>query len=142
MFISNGTSLTANAQDAIDIATTSAPFVETVEVIDEKDPNQVKQYVSEYFNDYPVLADIARCESDFRQFDEHGEILRGKVDSNDVGVMQINEHFHWKISKKLGHDIHTLKGNLEYAKYLYEEQGTKPWKASKPCWGSKSVAGR
>lgn len=77
---------------------------------------------------------IARCESTYRQFDEDGNVLRGKQNSKDVGVMQINEYWHLVDSKKLGYDIYTLDGNLGYAKYLYAHQGLDPWKYSKDCW--------
>lgn len=63
--------------------------------------------------------------------------MRGEVNSKDVGVMQINEYFHLEDSKKLGFDIHTLKGNMAYARHLYEEKGLQPWISSKPCWGSR-----
>jgi hypothetical protein len=48
--------------------------------------------------------------------------------------MQINEKYHLEESVKLGMNIHTLEGNLEYAKHLYETEGTKPWKYSSACW--------
>ncbi len=54
--------------------------------------------------------------------------------------MQINEKYHLKRSQTLGYDIYTLTGNLAYAKRLYEEEGTKPWKASAPCWLKSPVA--
>lgn len=111
-----------------------------VKPIDETDPNQVKKYVEHYFANDPILADIARCESDFRQYTENGELLRGKIDNNDVGVMQINERYHLKKSQDMGHDIHTLDGNLAYAKWLYGEMGSKPWKSSSACWGHHELA--
>jgi hypothetical protein len=60
--------------------------------------------------------------------------MRGRQVPTDVGVMQINEYYHGKAAQKLGIDLHTLDGNLEYAKYLYDTQGTNPWSASAPCW--------
>jgi hypothetical protein len=82
------------------------------------------------------LIDVARCESQYRQFDENGNVLRGKVNSKDVGAFQINEKYHLETSQKLGIDIYTLEGNIAYARYLYETQGSKPWSASSPCWGN------
>lgn len=95
----------------------------------------VEQFVREYYSDEPVLAEIARCESQFRQYDEKGVVLRGEVIPADVGIMQINERFHQSISESLGYDIKTIEGNLSYAQYLYEKEGTKPWNSSKKCWG-------
>lgn len=82
------------------------------------------------------MADIAFCESRFRQFDKNGNPLRGFVNSADVGVMQINEKYHAETAAKLGINIYTLEGNMEYGKYLYETQGTKPWVHSKKCWNT------
>ncbi len=98
-------------------------------------PETLGAYVREYFVDTPILADIAWCESRMRHFGKDGTILRGTVDSDDIGVMQINTRYHLKDSLELGLDVYSLKGNLEYARHLYEKQGTKPWLASSPCWG-------
>lgn len=93
-----------------------------------------EEQVRAYFSETPILAEVARCESHFRQFDENGQVLRGKVNAQDVGVMQINEHYHLKTAQQLGLDIHTLEGNMAYAKYLYDTQGTRPWNYSSACW--------
>jgi hypothetical protein len=90
--------------------------------------------VSQYFDDLPIMIDIARCESHFRQFDPKGNIFRGEKNRFDVGVMQINESYHLKESKKLGYDIYSLEGNMAYARYLYEKEGARPWLASSQCW--------
>ena len=94
-----------------------------------------EQYVRQYFNDIPIMIEVARCESHFRQLDSDGEIHRGQVNPLDVGVMQINEHYHLDKSIKDEHDIYTLEGNTAYARDLYDRQGTGPWNSSKPCWG-------
>ncbi len=82
------------------------------------------------------MADIAFCESRFNQFDDYGNVLRGKVNRADVGVMQINEKYHAGKAAKLGYDLYSLDGNMEYAMYLYETQGTKPWVHSSTCWNT------
>lgn len=91
--------------------------------------------VKAYFADTPILAEIAFCESRFRQFDANGNVLRGVQNNLDVGVMQINEKYHLSTAQKLGLNLHTLEGNMAYGKYLYETQGTKPWNYSSGCWG-------
>jgi hypothetical protein len=96
-------------------------------------------YVKSYFKDDPILVDVARCESAFRQFGKDGKVIRGLVNPKDVGIMQINEEYHLAKSKSLGYDIYTVDGNLGYAKYMYENQGASPWLASSKCW-SKSIA--
>jgi hypothetical protein len=94
----------------------------------------VEQYVKSYFAKNPIMAEVARCESRYRQFGSNGNVLRGIQVSQDVGVMQINETYHLKAAQKLGYNIYTLDGNLAYGQYLYEKQGTQPWSASAPCW--------
>lgn len=93
-----------------------------------------EEKVEIYFSDIPVLVDVARCESHFRQLDKNGNILRGVANPDDVGVMQINERYHLEKAKKLGLDIYSLQGNMEFARYLYEKEGAKPWLASSKCW--------
>ncbi len=78
---------------------------------------------------------VAFCESTYRQFSPNSKVHRGVVNNQDVGIFQINERYHLEDSKKLKIDIYTIEGNTEYAKYLYEKQGLRPWSASKPCWG-------
>ncbi len=107
-------------------------------VYQDKKPRTTKQVVSEYFADIPIMVDIARCESEFRQTNENGSTLRGQVNRSDVGVMQINEYYHLKDSLKLDLDIHTVEGNMAYARYLYEKQGARPWIASSACWAKYS----
>lgn len=95
----------------------------------------IEDQIRDYFADAPAMASVAFCESRFRQYDKHGNILRGVVNSRDVGVFQINEHYHLETALKKGIDLYTIEGNLEYARHLYETQGLRPWKASQPCWG-------
>lgn len=104
------------------------------------DRKAVEGIVRNKFSNSPILVEIARCESEFRQFDEKGHILRGIVNNADVGVMQINEKYHADKAKELGIDIYDIDGNLEFAKYLYKKYGTSPWVSSKPCWGQSQIA--
>lgn len=99
-----------------------------------KEPESISTYVERYFADAPILADIAWCESRFRHVGDNGTVLRGLVDRDDIGIMQINTRYHLEDAEELGLDLFSLHGNLEYARYLYEKQGTEPWKASQTCW--------
>lgn len=117
-----------------DIAITTLAPIERQEDDKNKKVADVETYVRNYFEDIPMLAEVARCESEFRQFDKNGNILRGKVDSRDIGVMQINTHYHLEKAKKLGFDLYTIDGNLGYARHIYDEQGGRPWMASAGCW--------
>lgn len=116
----------------ISLETEPVTEVEVAEVLTTQDK------VEHYFSDLPIMVDIARCESRFRQHDKSGNILRGVKTPADVGVMQINEKFHLSESKKLGYNIYTLEGNMAYARYLYEKQGARPWLASSHCWAKYS----
>ncbi|MEX0930467.1 MAG: hypothetical protein WDZ79_02180 [Candidatus Paceibacterota bacterium] len=107
-------------------------------VTDESAEKTVKEVVRAYFADAPEMYSVAWCESRVRHFKEDGTLLRGYVDHNDVGVMQINERYHLKRSKELGYNIYSLEGNLAYARVLYEDQGLQPWSASKPCWSQRN----
>lgn len=101
----------------------------------------VEAYVREYFSDIPIMAKVVKCESDNRQFGKNGKVLRGAVVAADVGAAQINEDYHLGRARGMNIDIYTLVGNLEYARFLYEEGGdhgeglgTRPWLASFECW--------
>lgn len=100
-------------------------------------PVTLESYVRAYFAETPILADIAKCESRFRQVGKDGQVLRGEVNHSDVGLLQVNEYYHGEKALDLGFDLTTVNGNLAYAKYLYDKEGTKPWSASEKCWGSK-----
>jgi hypothetical protein len=91
--------------------------------------------VREYFNDIPVMIQVARCESRFRHTLADGSVLQGEVDPADIGVMQINKRYHQSIASRLGLNLDDLYDNMQYARYLYKKKGTQPWKASAPCWG-------
>lgn len=124
------------------VANTVPPIVEEVRPSSKKvykisqlaTQEDVEEYAREYFHDTPILAEVARCESTFRHFGKDGYVLRGLVDKRDVGLMQINEGYHLDTANKLGTDIYTIEGNMEYAKVLYQKFGLSPWKASSKCW--------
>lgn len=99
------------------------------------DSHELEAYLREEYADTPILVEVARCESTFRHFGSDGEtVIRGKVNKDDIGVMQINEHYHGDTAEKMGLDLHSVEGNVAYAKYLYGKYGTKPWNASSACW--------
>ncbi len=111
-----------------------------VQVLDIKEkaqiltPDAVKKILQDYFSDIPVMVNVAFCESSYKQFNDDGTIMRGWATPADVGVMQINEGYHGARAKAAGIDLYTIEGNMKYARMLYNESGTQPWSASKPCW--------
>lgn len=128
--------LTASIALALSVALGSSTPAKTPAPVPLVQAQTVREHVVEYFSDAPVMVTIARCESHFRQYDRNGGVFRGVQNNKDVGVMQINEYYHLETSKELGIDIYTTEGNLEYARYLYEREGTTPWLSSSPCWGA------
>jgi hypothetical protein len=112
------------------IASEPATPVATIEAPAEK---TIKELVEDEFGRGHIMVAVARCESQYRQFND-GAVLRGRVNSKDIGIFQINEGYHLSIAVQKGHDIYTPEGNIAYARYLYDEKGTAPWSASAPCW--------
>jgi len=98
-------------------------------------PQSIQAQIVKTFGSGSIMLDVAKCESGFRQFDKNGNVLRGRENNNDIGLFQINTTYHLEQSQKMGIDIFTLKGNIQYAKYLYVSSGTTPWNWSKHCWG-------
>lgn len=84
---------------------------------------------------------IARCESELRQYNKEGSVLRGIQNPQDVGVFQINEKYHLQDSQKMGLDIHTPEGNIQYAMEIMKRDGTRHWNYSRACWGNTAKAG-
>ncbi len=101
-----------------------------------QNPETMTAYVREYYKDDPILAEIAWCESRMRQFGKNGEVIKNP-NSSAIGVMQIMSSLHVETAAELGFDITTTNGNLDYAQYLYDKEGTRPWNASKACWGKR-----
>ncbi len=112
--------------------------VKSIDYAPITDSKNVKEFVSDYFADTPILAKIAGCESTNRQYDSKGNVLRGERNRFDVGVMQINELYHLEDAVELGLNIHTIEGNVAFAKHLYERFGAKPWMSSSACWAKFS----
>lgn len=138
-------SQSVTAPQNINQAETSAPtaIVASAELSDQKPSSRpVEERVRSYFADAPILAEVARCESGFTHINSKGDVVRGRVNKNDIGVMQINTGYHGEKAEELGYDIMTLEGNMAFARYLYNKYGTDPWSASAKCWKKTQVAKR
>ncbi|HEX9503228.1 MAG TPA: peptidoglycan-binding domain-containing protein [Patescibacteria group bacterium] len=99
----------------------------------QNNPNAIVEgAVRFYFADVPAMADIARCETGFRQYNPDGSALHD-ASGTYVGIFQISERIHTAKAKSLGFDISTIDGNLGYARYLYNSSGTGPWKGCLPA---------
>lgn len=120
-------------QDGDPICTDDCPLIEVA-------TSTVEKEVRAFYADVPVLVAIAKCESEFTHYDTAGNVLMNKEGSSATGVMQIMASVHQKEAEKLGWSIRDLHGNMAYARHLYEQSGTKPWEASRYCWGSSFAA--
>ncbi len=103
------------------------------------DPAFVKAYTEDYFRDIPVMIAIIECESGFRQYESDGRLLvspvKGSSASGAAQILYIMHKPDWSDNPET--NITTLAGNLAYAREMYEESGTSPWKESRKCWKSK-----
>ena len=88
--------------------------------------------VREYFADIPVMIEIARCESRFRQFTDAGNVFYGGV-REYVGIFQFAAAVHTIPARNLGFNLETVEGNLAYARHVYEQSGTTPWQSCVPA---------
>jgi hypothetical protein len=94
---------------------------------------------------YPELERACSCESwgdpnkEPREFDDNGSVLSGYPHAADIGACQINTDVWASKAAALRDDLNTLQGNVDFAKWLYSEQGMKPWTASAQCWQSKTA---
>lgn len=109
-------------------ATTATPTLPNYQ-----DRAVVEAEVRKTFADAPVMIEIARCESKFRQFTDAGNPLNGGA-GGMIGIFQINQSVHKAFALGQGYDITTVEGNMGYARYLYTKEGTNPWISSFPCW--------
>lgn len=93
-------------------------------------PNSaVESIVKASFTDMPAMIDIAKCESNFRQFNADGTPLKGGAGKKYVGIFQIDEALHSSRANSMAYDINTIEGNIAYARYMYFASGTNPWKS-------------
>jgi peptidoglycan hydrolase-like protein with peptidoglycan-binding domain len=101
----------------------------------------VEAMVRATFADAPVMIRVADCESKFRQFTDSGNVLHGGTGGKMIGVYQLYGDIHRSAADKLGFNIDTMLGNISYARYLYDQEGTDPWMSSFSCWNDKTVEG-
>jgi len=118
-------------------ASTSATYAQET---DPATPQEIEVHIREYFADIPVMIEIARCESKFRQFTDAGNVLRGGYGQEMIGVFQFYEAVHAARAQTLGHDLLTVDGNLAYARHLYTESGTEPWDSSRDCFAATTTS--
>ena len=98
-----------------------------------------EEIVRSYFKDLPIMVHIAQCESNLKHTLSDGNVLRGRIDDDDIGVMQINQRYHKESADKMDLDLNDIYDNMTFARVLYNESGTRPWNPSAPCWQKTSA---
>lgn len=113
----------------------------------EIDPNiGLEQLVEDFFtdNNAPEMIPIIRCESNFKHYEDDGNVLKNRQGSSAIGIAQVMASLHPdpKIVYRYNErhktdlrvediDITTVEGNLGYALMLYEINGTRDWECAK-----------
>lgn len=79
---------------------------------------------------------ISQCESNMTQFNADGTVVEHHNTNGtyDIGLYEINSS--WLLTaKKMGIDIYTAQGNIEFALWLSnKDPNYSDWDASKACW--------
>ena len=94
--------------------------------------NEVSVIKEVWGDDSHIGLAIAQCESGIKQ-KINGVIVRNPV-TPDVGTFQINIDYHLDNAISQGMNVYTTEGNVLYAKYLFDKNGTRDWSASSKCW--------
>lgn len=106
----------------------------------------MQQFVTEFFTNYDAeeMIPIIACESEFKHYNDNGEVLKNMQGSSATGIAQIlasvhpdpqviarynrRNHTQYRVED---FDITTLAGNVWYALILYETRGTRDWECAK-----------
>ena len=84
---------------------------------------------------------IIYCESDNIPEAIGENIIDGEVWSRDYSFWQINDYYHATKAKSMGLDIKDPSDNLKYGYWLYKNEGTRHWLASRHCWADTHLIG-
>lgn len=79
-------------------------------------------------SDGEKMIKILTCESGLREDDDSGKPLMSST--SDEGIAQINQIW-WNKAKELGNDLATTIGNLNMAKYIWDQSGFNAWTCTK-----------
>ena len=106
----------------------------------------LQQFVTDFFTEYDAveMIPIIACESEFKQYNDDGTVLKNKQGSSATGISQImasvhpdpqvitkynrRNHTHFTVAD---FDINTISGNLWYALVLYKVRGTRDWECAR-----------
>lgn len=91
----------------------------------ETEERRIERLVREEFKDAPIMVEVARCESGFKNVPSP---------TGDFGPYQVNQ-VHLKTLAEMELDRTKVEDNIKYARYLYMKNGLRDWQNSKGCWG-------
>ena len=115
-----------------------APNVEATpsEIKPESTQEMITRIAKSYGQDPELVLAIIKCEGEqYRTLGNNTNYdKQDRAWSTDIGLFQINDYYHAKTAEKMGIDIHTDRGNIVYAMWLMQKNGTRDWSASKQCW--------
>lgn len=122
----------------------TTPF-ELPDEFEEPEWYKAQQYArakeTAYLNLLEPLKRICACESagNPNRVPQHYEsdgvtVLTGRITPKDTGMCQINLDYHERQAQRMGLDLHDPHDNVEYANWLYRNEGAQPWSASASCW--------
>ena len=112
------------------LATTVSAAPQTIEYV--KEPETIVEL-------HPALKRVCACESVGNPDREpvhsiNGEVIRGKINPQDIGICQINLYYHEAAAMSQGLNLFIEEDNITYANGLYEREGLRPWNPSRHCW--------
>ncbi len=84
--------------------------------------------IKKYFPNDPIMVEVARGESGLKQWHDNGKVVRGIVDPDDTGLLQINKRYWGEEAKRLGLDFeNNIEDNVKMARHIADTQGITAW---------------
>jgi hypothetical protein len=101
----------------------------------ERSPERsdLARQIKAVFADAPLMVQVAKCESGLVHR-ENGVLFQNSDGSSARGVFQVLMRVHKTQMHKMGLNPEHIDQYLTYVRHLYDQQGLKPWQASKHCW--------
>ena len=115
--------------------TYTAPQIEVIELKRDISPELYHLIEAHFGTSTPQAIEVAWCESNLRQYNANGAVLRGRENPNDIGVFQINYWIHRKEIEKQALDVTKVEDNVKFAAFLWQRNEWRDWKWSAKCHG-------
>ena len=89
----------------------------------------IEQKIRDAFPEQPnTMLAIAKCESHMNPL--------AISPTHDYGIFQLNKSAHGATLTALNLDPLDVDDNIQFARMLYEKNGTRDWNMSKGCWNN------